>query len=319
LTRILFLFLDGVGLGDDDPVSNPFAAIDLPTLVRYTNGQTWLRGLPRIDTQDGVFIPTDACLGVDGNPQSATGQAAIMTGVNIPREIGYHYGPKPNPEVAAIIQRESVVTKLTQSGLKSYLVNAYPSTFLNSIKQGKRLRSANQLALDVGGVQMLDELALVEGRAMAADLTGELWRQFMAYDDAAAKVWRTRVGDVDAPLYTPFGAGRHLAGLAKVYEFTFFDHWLTDYVGHRQNRQQAIELLKRLDGVLSGILSNWDTVEDLIVVTSDHGNLEDLSSRGHTRNPVPTLVIGEKRHKFAQSLSDLTGFAPAILRTLLPA
>ncbi len=313
------MFLDGVGLGDDDPDSNPFVAIDLPTLTQFTNGQTWLRGLPRIESPEGVFIPTDACLGVDGNPQSATGQAAIMTGVNVPREIGYHYGPKPNPEVAAIIRQESVIIKLAQSGLKSYLVNAYPSTFLNSIERGKRLRSANQLALDVGGVQMLDEVALFEGRAMAADLTGELWQQHMAYDDAAAKIWRTRIGNADAPTYTPLEAGKHLAALAKDYAFTFFDLWLTDYVGHRQNRPQAIELLKRLDGVLKGILTNWDTAEDLIVVTSDHGNIEDLSSRGHTRNPVPTLVIGEKRHDFAQSLSDLTGFAPAILRTLLPA
>ena len=80
-------------------------------------------------------------------------------------------------------QAQKDAKKLAQSGLKSYLVNAYPTTFLNSIERGKRLRSANQLALDVGGVQMLDEVALVEGRAMAADLTGELWRQHMAYDD----------------------------------------------------------------------------------------------------------------------------------------
>lgn len=317
--HILFIFLDGVGLGDDDPDNNPFAAVNLPTLTRFTGGQTWLRGLPRIESPEGVFIPTDACLGVDGNPQSATGQAAIMTGVNVPGEIGYHYGPKPNPEVAAIIRRDSMIIKLSQSGLKSYLVNAYPSTFLNSIERGKRLRSANQLALDVGGVRMLDEVALVEGRAMAADLTGELWRQHMAYDDAAAKIWRTRVGNADAPLYTPFEAGQHLAGLAQDFEFTFFDHWLTDYVGHRQNKPQAIELLKRLDELLKGILSKWDVIRDLVVVTSDHGNLEDLSSRGHTRNPVPTLVVGEKCHEFAQSLSDLTGFAPAILRTFRPA
>ena len=59
----------------------------------------------------------------------------------------------------------------------------------------------------------------------------------------------------------------------------------------------------------------------LVLVTSDHGNIEDLSVRGHTLNPVPTLLIGPRRHSIAQRItmqsnSSLTDLTPAILSTL---
>jgi len=65
-------------------------------------------------------------------------------------------------------------------------------------------------------------------------------------------------------------------------------------------------------------VQGWGQRNDLIVVTSDHGNLEDLSKRGHTMNAVPALLIGPQalRKAFATGLKDLTGFAPAIRRLL---
>jgi 2,3-bisphosphoglycerate-independent phosphoglycerate mutase len=58
------------------------------------------------------------------------------------------------------------------------------------------------------------------------------------------------------------------------------------------------------------------------LLTSDHGNLEDLSTRRHTANPVPALLIGAPayRNAFATLLKgrdqDLTIVAPAILQFL---
>jgi len=54
----------------------------------------------------------------------------------------------------------------------------------------------------------------------------------------------------------------------------------------------------------------------VIVITSDHGNLEDLSTRKHTANDVPTVIIGAARGRVAEGLHDLTGIAPGILRAL---
>lgn len=51
------------------------------------------------------------------------------------------------------------------------------------------------------------------------------------------------------------------------------------------------------------------------MLTSDHGNLEDLSTRRHTANPVPGLVIGAPalRARFTRELNDLTDVTPHIL------
>jgi len=52
------------------------------------------------------------------------------------------------------------------------------------------------------------------------------------------------------------------------------------------------------------LLDAWDDRQGLILLTSDHGNLEDLSTRRHTSNPVPALLIGneELRGQFVDAL-----------------
>src|SRR5574341_1710590 len=166
--RLLFLFFDGIGLGVNVPGNNPFARATLPTFEQMAGGQRWLADTTRVDTERSLFIPTDACLGVAGKPQSATGQATILTGINVSQRIGRHYGPKPTAEIADIVVRESVVRKLRDHGHTAALLNAYPSQFLESIARGKRILSSAQLALQAGGVQMRDGQALLERRALSA-------------------------------------------------------------------------------------------------------------------------------------------------------
>lgn len=314
--HILFLFFDGLGLGEDDPERNPFARMRLPTLEGFTGGRRWLRGLPRIESERALFIPTDANLGVDGRPQSATGQAAIMTGLNVPQMINRHYGPKPTPEIMTIIRQHGLVRRLVDHGLTAGLFNAYPSEFLNTMARGVRLPSSIQAAMREAGVALLDGQSFLDQRALSVDFTGHLWRRFGANNDAATRVWRTQVNHDDTPVISAYEAGMLLASLAMEVDFAFFDHWLTDYLGHRGTMQQAHDLLATIDEMFAGLLSAWDDSRGLVVVTSDHGNFEDLDARGHTRNPVPTLIIGEGRQAFANGLTDLTGFAPAILHGL---
>src|SRR3990172_10735757 len=124
--RLLFLFLDGVGLGEPDSESNPFVTAEIPTLMRLLGGQRPFAGTPRIETARSLFVPTDAALGVDGPPQSATGQAAILTGLNVPRMIGGHWGPKPNKAVARIVERPSLFSRLGPRGRTTALPHTYP-------------------------------------------------------------------------------------------------------------------------------------------------------------------------------------------------
>jgi hypothetical protein len=300
---ILFIFLDGVGLGDDDAENNPFAVADLPTLTGFTNGRRWLRALPRIESDASVFIPTDATLGVPGRPQSATGQATILTGLNVPQIMGRHYGPKPNPKIAAIIRRDNLFKWLSAHGSLVRFLNAYPPGFFEALGSGKRLLAAIPLAVQSAGLPLPDREALLDSRALSADFTGE--------------GWHSHLGDYDIPIYSLQEAGHLMARLACEVDFAFFEHWPTDLIGHRGPLGEGVKLLERLDSVLAGVLEVWDQNAGLIIITSDHGNLEDLSCRNHTRNPVPSLIIGRDWQEVAEDICDLTGFAHGIRRLLL--
>ena len=74
--------------------------------------------------------------------------------------------------------------------------------------------------------------------------------------------------------------------------------------------------MERFDAVLAGVLDEWDDEGGLVVVTSDHGNLEDLGTRRHTLNSVPTLVVGRRAPEFAEGYSRLTDYVQACDRIL---
>jgi hypothetical protein len=311
--KVLFLFLDGVGLGDDDPEVNPFSKVDLPNLQGLLAGNRLvldtihkdISNSNGTDPQRATLLALDAKLGVDGLPQSATGQAALLTGVNVSKEIGYHYGPKPNQDVAAFLRNGNLFCTLAERGYKSALLNAYPPGYFSAIQSGRRLYSAIPQAVINAGIPLKTLDDLQNGQAISADFT--------------AQGWRERLELPDTPVLTPTQAGERLAVLAKNYDLAFFEYWLSDYAGHSQDMRGAQSLLITFDQVLGGLLENWNDQEGIILITSDHGNLEDLATRRHTDNPVPALLIGDQklREEFAADLTDLTGVAPAIKRLIL--
>jgi hypothetical protein len=300
--HILLIFLDGIGLGVDDPMVNPFAAADTPTLHALAGGSPWLASTPRHDSDRAMFIPTDPRLGVPGRPQSATGQAAILTGRNVPAEMGEHYGPRPSPAIRRILAEDNLFKRLAAQGRRSAYLDAYPPGFFETVRRGKRLLSAIQQAAYEGGVPIRTIEDLYAGRAFSADFTGHGWREVLGFGDA--------------PLLSPTEAGERLAEQAREYDFSLFSTWITDEIGHRGPFEHAVAYLERFDQVMAGLLDAWDDDEGLIVITSDHGNLEDLSIRHHTENDVPTVVIGAARHAFAEGLAALTDIMPRTLAAL---
>lgn len=302
MNRVLFLFLDGVGLGADDARSNPFARAHMPNLNGLLNGRRLLGNLPTFSTERVSFVPADACMGVVGMPQSASGQGAILTGINVPRRIGKHWGPKPNPEIKALLQEDNLFKHLRNQGCSVGLANAYPPAFLEGIESGRRALSAIQLALKVAGGNLCTEADLRHGRAFAADFTGA--------------VWRSQLGFEDTPVLPPEEAGRSLARAARDYGLLLFDHWLTDVIGHRGSMDDAVALLERFDTVLGGILSAWRLDDGLLFITSDHGNLEDKSTRRHTHNPVPVLIMGKGHRQVAAKITDICDITPVLLSYL---
>ena len=303
--RILTLFLDGIGLGEDDADVNPFATAHTPTMWSLANGKRWLADTGRQQTDRAIFIPTDARLGVRGYPQSGTGQASLLTGLNLPRLIGRHYGPKPEAGTRAIIAEHSYFRRLIERDRLARHLTAYPARLLADFERGKTLRSSIQQAAFESGLPHFGLADVIEGRALTAEWTTTSWRQHLNVEGL--------------PDYSAREAGRLLARLAQSYDFAFHSHWLSDRIGHRGTLARGIALLERFDAVLSGLLADWDHESGLVVITSDHGNMEDLGTRRHTLNDVPTVVIGAKAEVFASGFKSLTDFVSACDRILFGA
>lgn len=306
--KVLFIFLDGIGLGEDNPETNPLARAKMPNLNALLDGRSLLKESAPFDGEHASLRAIDAGVGVDGLPQSATGQAMLLTGKNISAELGYHYGPKPNPEVAAYLDGETLFSKCVAVGKRTALLNSYPPRYFQGIDSGKRLYSSIPLAVTNAGLGLFTYEDMSAGRALSADFTGE--------------GWRTMLGFPDAPVMNPHEAGKKLISLATGYDFSFFEYWASDYAGHKQQMDTAVKLMEEFDGVVGGMMEELKDEggrmkdEILVLVTSDHGNMEDLSTRKHTDADVPLIVLGDKpaREEFTRGLMDLTHVASAIWR-----
>ena len=300
--RVLALFLDGVGLGEDDPAINPLAVDAYPTLAALLEGRRPVAATGRLSTADAELIPTDANLGVAGRPQSATGQAAILTGINAAQRLGEHFGPRPDARVRAVLDEGGVFQRLEATGRSAYFCNAYPQGYFDAVRRGKRLLSAVPYAATRSGQELLTYADLCAQRALSADFTGEGWRGELGYHEA--------------PVYTPQAAGQVLWQLSQPHDFVFFEVWMTDVLGHARNRDGAVRFLARFDAFLAGLLAAADLTQTLIIVTSDHGNVEDCRHGKHTTNPVLTLLLGVDRQRYAAQIRDLTDFVPVIMAFL---
>ncbi|MBN2085965.1 MAG: hypothetical protein JW748_12165 [Anaerolineales bacterium] len=298
---VLFLFLDGVGLGPPDSGVNPLRAAEMPNLRRLLDGRSLDSTLEPFHGARASFRPIDATLGVAGDPQSATGQSTLLTGVNVPMAIGGHYGPKPDSRIRSILQEHNLLSRLTRFGLRARLLNAYPDSYFEAIRSGRRLHGAIPLAFTLAGIPLATEADLDRGQAVSADFTG--------------RGWRSRLQRPGTPVLGAEAAGRRMAEIALGNDFSMFDHWLPDYAGHYGEMQGAVRLLKILDRVLGGIAESMEGTELTVFLSSDHGNMEDLADPGHTRNPVPALALGppESRSRILEPLKDLADVAPAIL------
>ena len=50
-----------------------------------------------------------------------------------------------------------------------------------------------------------------------------------------------------------------------------------------------------------------------LLMTSDHGNVEAMNERGHTRNPVPFIAFGPREAEIRARVTSLMDVTPTIL------
>ena len=82
--RVLFIFLDGIGLGENNLETNPFSRARMPNLSRLLNGRALVKESAPFHGEQASLVGVDPNVGVRGLPQSASGQAILLTGKNIP-------------------------------------------------------------------------------------------------------------------------------------------------------------------------------------------------------------------------------------------
>ena len=295
--KVIFLFLDGVGVGPPGD-SNPFWLAPMPNLRQLLGGPL-VDG--RVVEQPGLLLKgIDACLGVEGRPQSATGQTALFTGVNAAQLLGYHLTAYPNAPLTELINEYNILKRATESGYRATFANAYTPTYFQLVKEGKRRHSATTLSVLAAGLPFRSMADLERGQAVYWDITHRFLNEYL---------------QIPMPIIEPELAGQRLARLAQEHDLVLYECFLPDLIGHRKNIQEALILLETLDRFLAGLLNEMGPKVSL-VVSSDHGNMEDLGIGIHTTHPVPLLVVGPGAGAFreAQAITNVAEGIMAVLR-----
>lgn len=285
---VFFLFIDGVGLGPDAD-HNPFAQMDVRIAQRITGHERMISGSHR-----GL----DACLGIPGLPQSGTGQVSLFTGVNASKLIGQHFGPYPHSGTKNVLSTRSIFHQAQEKSRKPIFMNAYPERFFQ-YSEARNRWSATTLMSRSAGLR----LHSVEDVRLETAITAEIQQD----------VWKAQLYADIEPISAETAAQRVLkAGLS--HDLILTEYYLTDKAGHAQDADMAREVISRFDRFACEILSGLGN-DDTLLITSDHGNVEDLSVKTHTMNRVLFLVAG-KGVATAEACDDLTDVAPFILEQL---
>lgn len=278
--KVLFLFIDGVGLrgaAADNPV-NPEVC---PTLCRLVEKHS---------------KPIDACLGVEGLPQSATGQATMFTGVNCASAMGRHCEGFPGPALRAIIEKSNLFLQLEKRGRKVAFADAYLVDSAEELASRRFKSVTTVMALTVPKVVLTAD-DLMEDRALMQDLTRETIQD--RYPDVA--------------IIPPQRAAEHLFAIAQKNDFTLYEFFQTDVSGHSLDYARACAVLRMYDRFLATLARFTEAAGMTLVITSDHGNVECMAERGHTRNPVPFIAFGPREERIRAAVSSLKDVTPAIL------
>lgn len=278
--KFIFLFIDGVGLAAPSS-ENPLNAEVCPTL--------W-----RLIERHGT--PIDACLGVAGSPQSATGQATMFTGVNCAQAMGRHCEGFPGPELRKIVETDNLFLELKGRGRRVKFADAY---LVNSADElaARRFKSVTTV------------MALTAPESVST--IDDLMNDDAVFQDLTRETIQDRYPDI--PVIPPSRAAEHLFRLARANDLTLYEFFQTDVSGHAMDYARACAVLRTYDRFLAALVRCTEAAGITLVMTADHGNIESLGERGHTRNPVPFVAFGPRENTLRDRVRSLVDVTPAIL------
>ena len=292
--KILLLFIDGIGIGKNNPEFNPCADERLTIFNNFSDSARQSK-IP----YGGVVKAIDATLGVPGLPQSATGQTTLLTGVNAAQILNQHLSAYPNQKLREIIERESILKKYVIMKKSAAFINAYRPVFFEYGPQALiRRLSVTSIANWKAGLKFFS----------IDDINAEnaIYHDFTNYE-------LTKKG-FKVKLFSAENAGIVLAQNSDKYDFCLYEYFKTDKAGHSQDLEESIQILIQLEQFILSILKNSNLQEKLIILTSDHGNIEDLSIKTHTYNLAPLIVWGKYKDKILAEVNSIVDVTNAILK-----
>lgn len=291
LPTVILFFIDGLGIGDADEHNPLYEIKNLEPLANFKEKNSSV-------IFKGILKPTDPRLGIEGRPQSASGQTTILTGINAPKSLGFHKQGFPNEALREIIRENSLFLQLKNQGIEeTVFANAYTPQFFT---EKPRWKSATTVAVESAGIQFRKLSDLLGKKAIFHDFTNET----------------LQARGFDVPLFSPLEAAEILADLAENHRFVLYEHFITDKIGHDRDFAKARIHLPLLAEFIRESLKKIDLETTTFILTSDHGNIEDLSVRNHTLNDVPTIIWGRKREEVAEKINDLADITPAVISLL---
>jgi len=325
MKRLLFIFLDGVGIGEASN-NNPFYAAQADFLPFYSGENTLPDGTP--------VKAIDSVLGVDGLPQSATGQTSLFTGENIPAVLKEHKGSYPNKLMRKIIKEKNIISRLRAKKRNAGFINAYPffsefftNDHINIREDGsfffsnefpplfKRRISTTTCIMITNHLKPFNETDIIEENAIYQDYSNysliqriKEAKKMGQFKELAEKL------DVKLPLFSPEKAAGILFKTFQRYDFILYEYFQTDVYAHRHTFADRVQLIRKLNRMLGKLISLLDRERDTMLLTSDHGNIEDNTTRTHTRNPVPLVVWGNQNHRLRNNINSLVDVTPAVER-----
>lgn len=298
LNHILLVFIDGIGLGPPGDF-NPFSFLSLPGFELLSGGNSFDDESPELNGAKHIYRHIDAGLGVPGLPQSGTGQASLFTGINCAEAAGRHFGPFPHSSSRPILASYNVFSQVKSLGLDVAFANAFPPIFFKHAHKRNRWSVTTRSCLESDTrIRNLDDLE--KGQAVAADITGQ-----RLVDHLGLKI----------NVSSETEAAVNLADLSSRNAFTAFEYFHTDKAGHARSHEEAEKCLVSLSSFLVQLVAESFNRTLTLVLTSDHGNLENLAIKTHTENPVPFVAFGELAPSF-YGVRSLVDIVPGVIDAL---
>lgn len=289
--KAIFFFIDGLGIGKRDNDTNPCCFDESGIFQIFQNE------IPSQIPYDGIPMGLDATMGIKGLPQSATGQTALLTGINSAQLLGRHLSGFPNQSLREALLKHSLLLKLKRRKKRSAFLNAFRPLFFE-LEEKEILRlSATTIANHAAKLPFFTLEDVIQKRSIYQDFTN-----FDLIERG-----------IEMPVYTPEEAAEIVVEATNQYDFILYEYFKSDKVGHKQDMSLAVDEIHKLGRFVSHFLQLIDLSEITVILTSDHGNIEDLSTKSHSLNPAMTFTWGKHKKQIAEKLKSITDITPAIV------